>query len=284
MAGLVLVAGLALFGVVRGVMWLASRFGDNGTASEVVVDDGGDAGEASSRSSSGGSSASGSGGAEDNLSDEEKLAYIEAHEELYPAYLIKFAQNYPQTIDFVYLYPELDGTTEPIDLSHEAASGIVPRLLQWDSRWGYAHYGDGVLGRFGCGPTCLSMVALYVTGDATYTPLYVAEYAEENGYYVYGVGTAWSLMESGCTGLGMTATTVPLGESEMASQLEAGHPIICAVGAGDFTVAGHFIVLTGYSNGRFTLIDPNNPANSSTTWTFSQLSYQIEGIWAYSKA
>ena len=45
-----------------------------------------------------------------------------------------------------------------------------PLFLQWDPRWGYTEYGeDSFLGLSGCGPTCLSMVLYYLTGDKSLT-------------------------------------------------------------------------------------------------------------------
>ena len=220
----------------------------------------------------------------DAVDDERKLNHIRLNEGAYPADLIAFAETYPQVIDFVYRYPENEGVVGEIDLSAEAASGEVPRLCQWDDRWGYAPYGDGVLGRYGCGPTCLSMVAIYLTGNPAYTPVFVAEYAESRGYYTYGVGSDWRLIAEGCAGFGLSSTEVPLGEASMVEQLDAGHPLICAVGPGDFTAVGHYVVLTGYSDGSFTLNDPNSVDNSNRTWTYDELSGQIEGIWAISRA
>ena len=43
---------------------------------------------------------------------------------------------------------------------------------------------------------------------------------------------------------------------------EAGNPIICAMGKGDFTSSGHYIVLVGTENGLVRVNDPNSYANS----------------------
>lgn len=59
----------------------------------------------------------------------------------------------------------------------------MPLLLQWDKRWGYASYGDSIIGLAGCGPTCLSMVYVYFTHDLNGTPREIASYCEKNGYY-----------------------------------------------------------------------------------------------------
>ena len=50
---------------------------------------------------------------------------------------------------------------------------------------------------------------------------------------------------------------------------------------GDFTTTGHFIVLTGYEDGRITVNDPNSRKRSEKTWDFDTLQYQIKNLWSY---
>lgn len=200
----------------------------------------------------------------------------------YPPELLETLASNPETIDYVKNYPALHDQEQEIDLSQEVQSGTVPLLLQWDTRWGYLSYGDGLIGYTGCGPTCLSMTSLYLTGNAEYTPKAVAEYADMNGYYADGVGTSWTLFSQGCEAFGLSAEELPLDEGRMSSALALGHPIICALGPGDFTTTGHFIVLTGYQDGMFTLNDPNSVERSSKEWSYDTLSKQIRNLWAMS--
>ncbi len=216
--------------------------------------------------------------------DGQQTTMGEQSEDAIPERLLQLVINNIETIDFVADYPTKHDQDAKIDLSDEAKSDEVPLLLQWDERWGYEAYGDGLLGYTGCGPTCLSMVALYLTGDADITPLAVANYADEAGYYTDGVGSAWSLMSEGCKQFGLIGTEMYVSESDMVEMLEAGHPLICAVGAGDFTASGHFIVIYGYSDGVFLVNDPNSPVRSGQTWSYETLSSQIKNIWYYSVA
>lgn len=66
------------------------------------------------------------------------------------------------------------------------------------------------------------------------------------------------------------------------NQLASGHPIICSMRPGDFTTTGHFIVLNGYENGQFHVLDPNSNANSEKLWSYERLSPQINNLWAFS--
>lgn len=218
------------------------------------------------------------------LTDAEKLKAIQSDVKTYPIELRELAEKNREALDYVYDYPEKKNLSPIIDLSSEAGSSSIPLLIQWDERWGYKQYGSGLIGYTGCGPTCLSMVALYLTRNSSYDPYMVAQYAEQNGYYVSGTGTAWDLMAEGCAHFGLVSEEVGLDEEEMAKALSDGKPVICAMGPGDFTDAGHYIVLTGHSSSGFTICDPNSPQNSAKTWTYSQLKNQIKNIWAFSKA
>lgn len=218
----------------------------------------------------------------DDLSLEQKLEIIDTSD-AYPKDMVEFAHKYDQVIDYVYEYPEYKGKTFDTDVSNDVTSYGVPLLLQWDYRWGYSSYGDGLIGYTGCGPTCLSMVAIYLTGNLEYTPLYMADFATENGYSVEGVGTSWTLISEGTDLLGLSAKELPLWESNIKDELDNDHPVIVAVKEGDFTYSGHYIVLTGYNENGFTVNDPNSKENSEKTWSYDKLSPQIKNLWAISK-
>ena len=122
------------------------------------------------------------------------------------------------------------------------------------------------MGLTGCGPTCLSMVAIHLLQDSSLTPIFVADYADRNGYYADGVGTAWSFMSQGASGLGLYAQEVGLDENRVMNYLRQGKPIICAMGRGDFTETGHFIVMTGVEDGKIKVNDPNSKDRSEKLW------------------
>lgn len=204
-------------------------------------------------------------------------------ETVYPKELIELYDRNPEAREFVLNYPTLKSETFEIDLSEYQNCTSVPLLLQWDKRWGYQSYGSSMIGLAGCGPTCLSMVAIHLLNDTSKDPAWMAEYSTENGYCVPGNGTAWDLMFTGARQLGLTVTELPLVEKSLIDQLNAGHPIIAVLGPGDFTDSGHFIVLTGYKNGKFVVNDPNSPKKSEQLWAYSRIEGQIKNLWAYSK-
>lgn len=201
-----------------------------------------------------------------------------------PERLLQMAADYPQTMDYVLSYPSKINVTFDTDVSDEVDLSAVPELLQWDERWGYTEYGDGLLGYTGCGPTCLSMVAMYLTGDTSLTPDVIAQYADENGYYTDGSGSKWTLMTQAALHFGLDYSSVSVSEWNLKHQLDQGRPIICSVGEGDFTKHGHFIILTGYYGNSFMVNDPNSLENSAESWTYNTLASQIRSAWSYSLA
>ena len=170
--------------------------------------------------------------------------------------------------------------TIEIDLTEYLGSETVPLFFQWDERWGYTIYGSDIMEVTGCGPTCLSMVLVHLLQDATYTPRYVADFAEKNKYYAKGSGSKWALISEGGETLGLDVTELPLDENRMKKNLEQGNPIICIMGPGDFTTAGHFIVLRGLEDGKFIVNDPNSKENSERLWSYEEISGQIKNLWA----
>ena len=208
------------------------------------------------------------------------------NEEAYPENLIKLVTKNPEAIIFAAEYPFKCGQSNDIvvDISEDYVEGEIPLLLQWDDRWGYVTYGDDTIALDGCGPTCLSMVAVGLTGNTRWTPVRVARTAMQRGYYVEGQGTAWSLMYEGCADMGLEAKVIGLSEAEMVAEVEAGRPIIASMAPGDFTDVGHFIVIVGYEDGKFIVNDPNSRKNSERRWSYDTLKGQIKNMWSFTLA
>lgn len=201
--------------------------------------------------------------------------------EKYPEELLTALEKNPELEEFVQGYLDSDGSVTG-GLTKEELSQEFPLLMQYDKRWGYAPYGDNFIALSGCGPTCLSMVIVALTGNEEATPDAVAEYAMKKGYYQDGVGTAWSLMSEGGSAYGIIGQEIGLDERIIFSKLESGQPIICSMRPGDFTETGHFIVLTGVEGGKIKVNDPYSKERSGKLWEYETLQYQIKNLWAYS--
>ena len=210
-----------------------------------------------------------------NYADANGLHFVQ-----YPQSLIELLERNPETEEFVLNYPRRE-KAEPEMSGFDRKAG-VPLFLQWDPMWGYETYGSDYLAITGCGPTCLAMAGFYLTGSKNMNPGDLARFAEKNGYYAKGYGSSWTLISEGSTRLGLKAKELPLVEKKMKDSVEAGNPVILAMGAGDFTTTGHYIVLTGLENGFFKVNDPNSVENSSKLWSYDQLEGQIRNIWEIS--
>lgn len=200
----------------------------------------------------------------------------------YPNSLLELLERNPETEDFVLSYPFEKDEEHEIDLSEYENSETVPLFLQWDKRWGYTEYGSDVAGLTACGPVCLSMCAFYLTGDDEMAPDKMIDFALDNGYYVEGSGSAWALISEGGEKLGLDVEELPLDENVMIASLEAGSPIICTMGPGNFTTTGHFIVIADYENGEFIINDPNSRINSERKWKYEEFSDEIKNLWSIS--
>ncbi len=199
----------------------------------------------------------------------------------YPEKIIEMLINNPETEEFVLNYPLKKDNSEEYSLEEYKNTGELPYLLQWDMRWGYKEYAGDIMALSGCGPVCLSMVAIYLTGNTELTPGYIAEFAEREGYASKNNGTLWLLMSEGAQKLGLTSREIPLHKNSMINALREGSPLILIMKPGDFTTEGHFIVVTDYSDEGFSVLDPNSQSRSSQKWTYERLKNQINNIWAF---
>jgi hypothetical protein len=154
--------------------------------------------------------------------------------------------------------------------------------MQWDERWGYGTYSGEIFGRSACGPTCLSMAAIYLLGDTDMNPKWMADFATQNGYSTDGSGTAWALFSTGAAQLGMQVSELALEEDAMKQALDEGGLIACIVGPGDFTDGGHYILIKGYDEDGFIINDSNSYTNSAKRWSFETLYPQIRNLWVLS--
>ena len=195
----------------------------------------------------------------------------------YPEKLLMSLSMNIELTPFVIDYPSKKGKVYSEDVGD--FEGDIPRLFQWDERWGYGSYGTSNVAVSGCGPTSLSMVVVALKKDKTITPYKVAKLAEEKGYYVENSGTSWDLIREGAKDYGLKVNELPLSESSMKNALNNGHYIICNMRKGDFTINGHYIVVTGVENGKFKVNDPNSLLRSNMLWEFSRIKGQIKNLW-----
>lgn len=222
-----------------------------------------------------------------------EMEVIFLNREKYPDWVMEYLVEHEEVVQWVCEYPEymeqsqselLEIAGQPIPEDEREQNGI-PMLFQWDSRWGYVTYGERPIAVEGCGPTCLSMAVIGLTGNREITPSVVAEYALEKGYYVEETGTSWSLMDIGAKKFGLRSKQITTWSTTVIENaLKKGKVVICSMGEGDFTSRGHFILLVGMKeDGTVVINDPNSLENSEKTWAISTILEQAKGMWEVGK-
>lgn len=203
----------------------------------------------------------------------------------YPTTLINVLFSNHDTLDFVLHYPELSGTQDDpsypgtIDVSSEYSPLRVPYYYQFDSRWGYKMYAGSDMGFTGCGPTCLAMVATYLTGNTDFNPAWMAAYSENNGYAMDG-GTSWNLMATGAGGLGIDVVAITADQDRVDRNLAVGNVIVCLMGPGDFTNgSAQFIIICNKTENGYEIRDPGSITRTNQEWQFETLAAQMTGCW-----
>ncbi|MDD3360887.1 MAG: C39 family peptidase [Hespellia sp.] len=197
----------------------------------------------------------------------------------YPDNLLVDLANNQEMLEFVQGYPQEAKSLDKIKLTAEEIASPCPLFQQWDQRWGYQPYGEDNIAISGCGPTTLSMAIVGLTHNADATPAQVAEFATANGYYTEGYGSSWDLIIEGAGAYGLTTEELSRDEGLMKEALDQGALIICSMDAGDFTTAGHFLVICGYGPDGFQINDSFCVYRSNQSWSFEQLHDQIGGMW-----
>lgn len=201
----------------------------------------------------------------------------------YPNEVLKSLASNPEMLDYCIDYLESDGSVTG-GITDEENPEEHPLFLQWDKRWGYMQYGSvSTVAASGCGPSCLSMVVYYLTGDKSATVDDAVSYSLERNYYVEGVGTAWALLDSYPKSYGLKVTHPSKSEETLKAHLDKGNYLICSMRPGDFTAEGHFLVIYGYDENGFKINDPKCVYRSRLSWTYEDIKDDIKRVWSIGK-
>lgn len=147
--------------------------------------------------------------------------------------------------------------------------GLLTYFNQHDARWaGYLWGGQDPLTSYGCGPTALAMVVNSFT-DHSVTPVDMAAWSEEHGYYSPGHGSCHNLVPEGLSlfGLRVESCQIALTPENIAGALGFDKILVLLMGAGHFTDSGHFILVTGTADdGSLYIVDPQSLENTLQPW------------------
>ncbi len=167
-----------------------------------------------------------------------------------------------------------DVTSLHLPVPTGTGTNSVPYFSQrnYDNTYGAC----GTIRTSGCGPTSAAMVLNFY--HASVDPPTVARAFADAGYRACPrgsnpdcskcAGTAYAAFsESDIINQNgrLTSTVLNQGDRDGILKLLAdGKPILISIGPSRFTSGGHFMVLTGYKNGKIQLNDPNSALNDAT--------------------
>lgn len=121
---------------------------------------------------------------------------------------------------------------------------------QYDSRWSRNNYnGSSNMATAGCGPTACADIIYNM--DTKTNPWKVAKWMKENGYAIYGKGTAHNGIPAALKHFGCTKVAYQETMKDVFKVMKEGHAAILLFRAGSrngktFTTSGHFIAATDY--------------------------------------
>ena len=119
---------------------------------------------------------------------------------------------------------------------------------------------------YGCGPTSVSMIIAYLTGNVEQNPQIIFEWLNSLGYF-HGYGFGKAALTKAAAKYGVKCEWKKLDAASLKSTLLSGRPIIAFMGKGIFTSGGHYIVLKGVTaDGKIAVNDPFSEKRSKKTY------------------
>ncbi|MGI6754956.1 MAG: hypothetical protein ACOX4F_02925 [Atopobiaceae bacterium] len=200
----------------------------------------------------------------EQLDQGEKLQQIAAHADQYSdERLLELALREPAAIDFVAAWPDAQKSASAY--TDEVSKGSVPKLFDWDERWGAVTYGDGPIAVTGSGPTTLMMAyvglsglnnmtaANFATLDASQTQS--TESSEEN------------TLINMATSAGLSASLLQVSEDNLTGYLSETSVIAIRLKTNTVTAEDHWALAVGVdTDGSLILFDPTSTSVSDHTW------------------
>ncbi len=157
--------------------------------------------------------------------------------------------------------------------------------------WSSLPFGGGTVASSGCSVTSLAMVLSYLrsgadSGGWVYPSDIIASIAGRYGTYNYfytAGGQRWDIFPAVASLYGVTCRQIS--PAVIGKELAAGHPVVMSCRPGEFTSAGHFIVLTGLTDDGYVVVNDPNPAHASYSYkkyTAAYLAGCGKGWWSFS--
>jgi len=138
---------------------------------------------------------------------------------------------------------------------------------QKDDAWAEKLFGKDPIGKYGCGPTALSMLVTSLTGEEL-DPAQMSDWAAKAGHWARRSGSYLSIVEGAARQYGLDCTSLSTTDpEELLTSLSGGGIAVALMGPGHFTKGGHFILIHGVTlSGGVLVADPNSRDNSLVVW------------------
>lgn len=197
--------------------------------------------------------------------------------------LIQLALNEPEAVKLVagLLSEETDRSAKPYGT--DAAKGSYPKLYNWDLRWGYTTFGDGLLALTGSGPSSMAITYIGLTGKTDYTPADFAKLATEGAGTDATFGIAATFVEKQLKSLGLSFEEFTPDGDDLTAVIESGTVVLVPLKVGTFGDQAHWIVVVGENlDGSVNIIDPTSSANTAHPWDPATVASAAQDFYAVS--
>lgn len=164
---------------------------------------------------------------------------------------------------------------------------------QTDPRWknnDYSAKGESTtIGKAGCGPTCMAMV-IAALKDARITPADTADWAKKSGYKAPNQGTYYTYFNHQGEAFDLNvrqlnkanlkeSATKKATHTEALAAILAGDWVICCMGPGHWTKAGHYILWWGVEGMNAIINDPATNAPARAKAPITTLQNEVKYYW-----
>lgn len=165
---------------------------------------------------------------------------------------------------------------------------------QTDPRWSGKDYSapgeKTTIGKAGCGPSCMAMAIATLT-NPNITPADTAAWSLKNGYKAPNQGTYYTYFVPQGKAFGVEVeriNTIDLRKRGAAARpyhdsalraISEGHMVICCMGPGLWTKAGHYILWHGMADGQVLINDPGSSKPERAKAPLALLQAQVKYYW-----
>ena len=193
--------------------------------------------------------------------------------------LLTLALNEPESREFVAGYPSSDKSSRPYE--DEVTRGEVPRLYDWDSRWGAVTYGDGPLAVTGSGPTTLAMAYMGLTGKTDFSPTEIAQRASKSNYAEGDSGSKGTLFSKLGASMGLESEQYDPAAETLLYSLNDTTVFAVELKAQTLTDDAHWALVVNINlDGSVTVFDPTSTMVSSRPWSMGTIASSSNTFYA----